>query len=316
MKNALKLTALAAVLTLAACSNDSDDKKATEETAESGEIEAVTDAATENFTANADYLVENKAKDGVIVTDSGLQYRIVNEGDGATPTADDFVTVHYAGRLIDGSEFDSSYKRGEPATFPAGGLIKGWTEALLLMQVGDKWELTIPSDIAYGERGAGGVIPPNATLVFDIELLGIKSEADLMAERDAAMAGFKNEQAAFLEENAEKGGITATASGLQYRVITEGSGKSPSATSQVTVHYAGTLINGDEFDSSYKRGEPISFGLNQVIAGWTEGVQLMKEGGKYEFFIPYNLGYGERGSRNIPPFATLIFTVELISVDS
>jgi len=316
VKNALKLTALAAALTLAACSNDSDDKKATEETSETVETEAVTDPSALNATANADYLVENKDKDGVIVTESGLQYRIVAEGDGATPTADEFVTVHYAGRLIDGTEFDSSYKRGEPATFPTGGLIKGWTEALLLMQVGDKWELTIPAEIAYGERGAGGVIPPNATLVFDIELLGIKSEADLNAERDAAMAGFKNEQAAFLEENAKKDGITATASGLQYRVITEGSGKSPSATSQVTVHYAGTLINGDEFDSSYKRGEPISFGLNQVIAGWTEGVQLMKEGGKYEFFIPYNLGYGERGSRNIPPFATLIFTVELISVDS
>ena len=324
MKNALKFTALAAVLTLAACSNDSDDKKATENATEeateensaAGEMEAVTETAALSAEENAAYLAENKDKDGVLVTESGLQYRIVSEGAGATPTADDFVTVHYAGRLIGGTEFDSSYKRGEPATFPAGGLIKGWTEALLLMQVGDKWELTIPADIAYGERGAGGVIPPNATLVFDIELLGIKSEADLAAERDAAMAGFKNEQSAFLEENTKKAGITTTASGLQYRVITEGTGKSPTATSQVTVHYAGTLISGDEFDSSYKRGEPISFGLDQVIKGWTQGVQLMKEGGKYEFFIPYNLGYGERGSRNIPPYATLVFTVELISVDS
>jgi len=320
MKNIRKLAAVAALVALGACSNDSDDKSETPETVETPEMaeteaSAAIDAA--NVKTNAAYLAENKAKDGVIETASGLQYRIVTEGDGATPTAESFVTVHYAGRLIDGTEFDSSYKRGEPATFPAGGLIKGWTEALLLMQVGDKWELTIPADIAYGPRGAGGVIPPNATLVFDIELLGIKTEADMMAEQQAMMAEFKTAQTAFLEENAKKDGITTTDSGLQYRVITEGTGKSPSATSKVTVHYAGTLIGGEEFDSSYKRGEPIDFGLNQVIEGWTEGVQLMKEGGKYEFFIPYSLGYGERGSgRNIPPFATLIFTVELISVDS
>ena len=317
MKNAGKLIAVAAVLALAACSNDSDDKSETAESTETETtIEAGTEASGEAVNADIAYLAENKAVNGVVETESGLQYRIVTSGSGATPTADDFVTVHYAGRLIDGTEFDSSYKRGEPATFPAGRLIKGWTEALLLMQVGDKWELTIPADIAYGERGAGGVIPPGATLVFDIELLGIKSEADLIAEQEAAMAGFKNEQAAFLAENTKKDGITTTASGLQYRVIAEGTGKAPGATSQVTVHYAGTLINGEEFDSSYKRGEPISFGLDGVISGWTEGVQLMKEGGKYEFFIPYDLGYGERGSSNIPPYATLIFTVELISVDS
>jgi len=317
LKNTLKFTAIAGVLALAACSDNSDDKKATDDASEIAEVEAPAKAAAMDAKANTDYLIKNKAKDDMQVTESGLQYRVVTEGSGATPTADDFVTVHYAGRLIDGTEFDSSYKRGEPATFPAGGLIKGWTEALLLMQVGDKWELTIPADIAYGERGAGGVIPPNATLIFDIELLGIKSEADLIAEREAAMEGFKNEQSAFLEENSKKEGVNTTASGLQYKVITEGTGQSPTATSKVTVHYAGTLINGEEFDSSYKRGEAISFGLNQVIRGWTEGVQLMKEGGKYEFFIPYDLGYGERGSgRNIPPFATLIFTVELISVDS
>ncbi|MEX0298223.1 MAG: FKBP-type peptidyl-prolyl cis-trans isomerase, partial [Kordiimonas sp.] len=125
-------------------------------------------------------------------------------------------------------------------------------------------------------------------------------------------------QQGFLENNAKQDGIKVTESGLQYRVIEEGNGeKSPTASSQVTVHYAGKLIDGSEFDSSYKRGEPASFPLNGVIGGWTEGLQLMKEGDKFEFFLPYELGYGARGSgRNIPPFATLIFTVELISVDS
>lgn len=268
---------------------------------------------------NADlaYLEENKKKEGVIVTDSGLQYRVIESGDGATPQASDIVTVHYAGRLVDGTEFDSSYKRGAPAQFPAGRLIQGWTEALLLMSVGDKWELTIPSDIAYGEAGAGGVIPGGATLVFDIELLDAKSEAEMRAEQEAAMETFKNAQFTFLDENAKEDGVSVTESGLQYKVLTEGDGKCPSATSQVTVHYEGKLINGEIFDSSYRRGETIQFGLNQVIPGWTEGLQLMKEGSTYELYIPYSIGYGERGSGgSIPPYATLIFKVELISVDS
>ncbi|MFT5400974.1 MAG: FKBP-type peptidyl-prolyl cis-trans isomerase, partial [Gammaproteobacteria bacterium] len=119
----------------------------------------------------------------------------------------------------------------------------------------------------------------------------------------------------YLKENAEKEGVTVTASGLQYSVITEGDGAKPVATDQVTVHYRGTLLNGTEFDSSYSRNEPATFGLNQVIAGWTEGVQLMNVGSKYQFVIPYNLAYGERGAgSSIGPFETLIFEVELIEI--
>lgn len=122
---------------------------------------------------------------------------------------------------------------------------------------------------------------------------------------------------AFLAENATKEGVQITESGLQYRVIEEGSGVNPSATSSVTVHYRGTLIDGTEFDSSYSRGEPATFGLNQVISGWTEGLQLMNVGSKYEFVIPSDLGYGERGTQGGPigPNATLIFEVELISIN-
>ncbi len=121
----------------------------------------------------------------------------------------------------------------------------------------------------------------------------------------------------YLKANADKEGITTTESGLQYKVLTQGDGAKPAATDQVTVHYRGTLIDGTEFDSSYSRGEPTSFALNQVIPGWTEGVQLMSVGSKYQFFIPYELAYGERGAGgSIGPFETLIFEVELLEIGS
>ncbi len=120
---------------------------------------------------------------------------------------------------------------------------------------------------------------------------------------------------AYLEENGKREGVITTKSGLQYEILTEGTGKSPKATDKVRCHYEGRLTDGSVFDSSYQRGEPADFGLNQVIAGWTEGVQLMKEGAKYRFHIPYLLGYGERGAgASIPPYATLVFDVELIKV--
>ncbi len=119
---------------------------------------------------------------------------------------------------------------------------------------------------------------------------------------------------AFLAQNKSKANIKSTASGLQYEVLMPGTGAKPAATDQVTVNYKGTLLSGVEFDSSYKRGEPITFGLDRVIPGWTEGVQLMQEGAKYRFFIPYNLAYGGREAGEIPPFSTLIFEVELIKV--
>lgn len=133
----------------------------------------------------------------------------------------------------------------------------------------------------------------------------------------AALAGKEAKQLGemFLADNAKRAGVVVTKSGLQYEVIQEGTGRQPKATDTVRCHYEGTLVNGKVFDSSYQRGEPCEFGLNQVIAGWTEGVQLMKEGAKYRFFIPYNLAYGERGAgASIPPCSALIFVVELIKV--
>lgn len=142
---------------------------------------------------------------------------------------------------------------------------------------------------------------------------------DLEQKQNAAKAeagkAAKEEGAKFLAENAKKEGITVTKSGLQYEVLTEGTGKKPKATDTVRCHYEGRLLDGSVFDSSYKRNAPADFGLQQVIAGWTEGVQLMSEGSKFRFYIPYMLAYGEGGAgAMIPPFATLIFDVELIKV--
>ena len=137
----------------------------------------------------------------------------------------------------------------------------------------------------------------------------------LQRKGEERLKNVKAEGEAFLAENARKEGIVTLPSGLQYQVLQEGNGKSPKATDQVKCHYEGTLINGKVFDSSYRRGEPATFPLNGVIAGWTEGLQLMKEGAKYRFFIPFNLAYGTRGAgQDIPPYATLIFDVELIEV--
>lgn len=132
------------------------------------------DKAAKNREAGLKFLAENKVKPGVLTLPDGLQYQILKEGNGPKPTAADKVKTHYHGTLIDGTVFDSSVDRGQPISFPVGGVIKGWTEALQLMPVGSKWRLFIPSELAYGDRGAGPKIGPGAALIFDVELLAIE----------------------------------------------------------------------------------------------------------------------------------------------
>jgi FKBP-type peptidyl-prolyl cis-trans isomerase len=139
-----------------------------------------------NLAASAAFLAENSAKEGVVVTESGLQYEVIEAGEGLKPGPDDTVEVHYRGTLIDGTEFDSSYSRGETVKFGVGQVIAGWTEALQLMSVGSKWKLAIPSDLAYGAGGAGQVIGPNATLIFDVELVSIPDEEEAAAAEPEA----------------------------------------------------------------------------------------------------------------------------------
>ncbi|MCD9458280.1 FKBP-type peptidyl-prolyl cis-trans isomerase [Marinibactrum halimedae] len=133
--------------------------------------EAAKAIADANSKEGQDYLTANAGKEGVVTTESGLQYKVITEGSGPKPTPTDTVTVHYRGTLIDGTEFDSSYGRGEPTSFPVNAVIAGWTEALQLMPEGSKWELYIPAELAYGPGGTGGLIGPNATLIFEVELL-------------------------------------------------------------------------------------------------------------------------------------------------
>ncbi|OJY27901.1 MAG: hypothetical protein BGO98_42140 [Myxococcales bacterium 68-20] len=214
------------------------------------------------------------------------------------PGPTDKVKVHYTGWTKDGKVFDSSIGK-DPLEFGVGDVITGWTEGLQLMVTGEKRRLWIPAALAYGERPRGGA--PAGDLVFDVELLEVKQgpkPPEVPADVKAAPADAKK-----------------TASGLAYKVLTKGKGtKHPAATDRVSVHYSGWTPDGKMFDSSVVRGEPTSFGLNQVIPGWTEGVQLMVEGEKTRFWIPSALAYGDTPKRPGAPAGPLVFDIELISI--
>ncbi|MCB8968021.1 MAG: FKBP-type peptidyl-prolyl cis-trans isomerase [Chloroflexota bacterium] len=232
---------------------------------------------------------------------SGLEYIELKAGTGATPKKGDKVAVHYTGKLENGRIFDSSYDRGQPIEFVlgTGRVIRGWDEGIALMQEGGKARLIIPPHLGYGERGAGAVIPPNATLIFEVELVNATTQAAAGGPAAVAAVDYKT-----------------TKSGLKYYDLVVGNGRSPRPQQMVAVHYTGWLENGEKFDSSRDRGQPFQFtlGAGQVIRGWDEGVADMQIGGKRQLVIPPNLAYGSRGASGvIPPNATLIFEVELIA---
>jgi len=224
-------------------------------------------------------------------TASGLASRVIEPGTGKKhPTAKDVVKVNYTGWTTDGQSFDSTVG-GAPLTFPLNQVIAGWTEGLQLMVKGEKRRLWIPEKLAYqGRPGA-----PAGMLVFDVELLDIIEVPKTPVDVAAAPADAKK-----------------TASGLCYKVLKPGTGKvHPKPTSVVTVHYAGWTTDGNGFDNSYQRGEPMSIGCNQVIPGWTEALSLMVEGEKARFWIPEALAYkGQKGA----PQGTLVFDVELLEI--
>jgi peptidylprolyl isomerase len=229
-------------------------------------------------------------------TASGLASKVLTPGTGKDkPTLTDSVEVHYTGWTTDGRMFDSSVKRGQPARFPVSGVIKGWTEGLQLMTVGEKRRFWIPANLAYGDSPGGG--RPAGMLVFDVELLGITSPPKVPPDVAAP------------PKNAKK-----TKSGIAYRVLTKGKGKEhPTADSTVEVHYSGWTTDGKMFDSSVTRGQPATFPLKAVIPGWTEGVQLMVVGEKTRFWIPGNLAY-DNSPRPGAPKGTLVFDVELLAI--
>lgn len=240
--------------------------------------------------------------DGYMTTDSGLQYKINEAGDGPKPEPGEVVVVHYTGFLEDGTEFDSSVG-SEPFSFALGqGLvIPGWDEGIALLNVGDKATLILPPELGYGAQGAGGgIIPPDATLTFEVELIDIKPGSPEAPSEVSA------------------DDYTTTESGLQYIDLVEGDGDVAESGQQVSVHYTGWLTDGTKFDSSLDRGSPFNFqlGAGSVIAGWDEGVAGMKVGGSRQLLIPSDLAYGETGAGGgiIPPGASLIFEVELLAV--
>ena len=229
-------------------------------------------------------------------TESGLKYEIGRLGDGRAPRADEIVKVKYILWSTKGAHVISSITREEPMVgevsklgFP-GRRLEFLSEVVGLMKRGGACRVEVPPALCFGNQRVGP-LPAGATTVWDLELVDI---------------------IAFSKSDPQK--LKKTASGLMYEVLVEGEGRSPGPRSQVRVHYTGWLLNGKRFDSSHARGQPSTFPLNGVIAGWTEGLQLMKEGATYKFTIPANLAYGAQAKRGIPPNSTLIFYVDLIAV--
>ncbi len=232
-------------------------------------------------------------------TASGLASKVLqaappSKSAAGRPGGRDRVTVHYTGWTTDGKMFDSSVTRGQPASFPLDGVIAGWTEGLQLMTPGEKRRFWIPVGLAYqGRPGA-----PAGTLVFDVELISFEKAPEPPTTPTDVAAAPRT--------------ATKTASGLASRVIRRGTGtRHPAATSTVQVHYSGWTTDGNMFDSSVMRGEAATFPLNGVIAGWTEGVQLMVEGERRRFWIPESLAYQGRPGA---PAGMLVFDVELIRI--
>jgi peptidylprolyl isomerase len=225
-------------------------------------------------------------------TPSGLASKVLTPGTGKTrPAKTDLVTVHYTGWTTDGKMFDSSHARKTPSTFPLDRVIQGWGEGVQLMTVGEKRRFWIPQTLAYnGQPGR-----PAGMLVFDVELLDM-NPSPRVPPADVA---------------APPPDAKRTSSGLAYKSLRPGTGsRHPERDSTVTVHYTGWTTDGKMFDTSLEKGQPISFGLGDVIQGWTEGVQLMTIGEKMRFWIPERLAYkGER-----PPRGMLVFDVELINI--
>jgi|GEM_PF-463080 len=246
-----------------------------------------------------DFYEDYAAQDGVVMTDSGLLYRVIQNAEGILPTAESVAVFDFIGSLVDGEQFNNTFENDQPAIAPLNTLPSGLQEGLMLAPIGSRYEFVLPPDLGYSDNPPYG-IPPGAFLIFEIDLLHSN-----------------NYDPIFLNKNAQREDVTVTESGFQYRILEEGSGATPNISSNVSVEYTGTLIYGETFDTSRDTDGPATFNLSGVIDGFAEGVQLMQEGARYEFFLPADLAYGSQPPQNssLYPGAALIFDVELVSVN-
>jgi peptidylprolyl isomerase len=260
--------------------------------AAASEATAPTEAASEPTAINPE---------DIVTTTSGLQYIEVMPGSGPQPQPGEIVTVHYTGKLADGTKFDSSYDRGEPIRFPLGQgmVIAGWEEGIGMMNKGGEATLIIPPDLAYGDAGFDSIVPANATLTFDVELVDISPGSPAAPTEVDEAAYTVNEQ------------------GLKVVDLVTGDGPAIRNGQLVVAHYTGWLEDGTKFDSSIDRNEPFTFnlGMGQVIPGMDLGVRDMTVGSVRQLVIPPELAYGAEGAGGvIPPNATLIFEIELLEI--
>ncbi len=247
-------------------------------------------------------------------TENGVKYVVIEKGDGESgfPSPADRVTVHYAGRLAaDGTEFDSSYERGEPSSFRLNQVIPGWTEGLQKMQVGDQFMFHIPSDLGYGAMGAGGDIPPDADLMFRVALLEIEEAMVPDEEAWAKMSPWPTDS----DE------IIRTPTGLEYYIISSGEADAPSPGPKdyAVVHFEGRLDDGLVADSTFVDQNSRIFPIEQLVPGWSEMLQAMHKGDRWIVRVPPHLMYGEEGYGRIPPNAVVrfeVFVEEVIPVEA
>ena len=260
-------------------------------------------------------------------TSSGIYIIESTQGQGIKIDSGSMVKLHFIVSTIDGKEIFSSMDRPEPLKFEYGQKFDtpGLEEAVGTLKKGSKVKVVVPSNMAFGEMGRSNIVPPYATLIYDVEIVDVQTKADYEKEQaemkkkeaqkqEAAKKDESMLRQKYLQDN--KITVKPTASGLYYIEKAKGTGTQAAPGKKVKVHYTGTLLNGTKFDSSRDRNEPFEFtlGKGQVIKGWDEGIALMKKGGKATLVIPSTIGYADRDMGEIPPYSTLVFDVELIDV--
>lgn len=259
---------------------------------------------------------------------SGIYFIETTPGKGAKIDSGMWVSVHFKVSLIEGKQLFSSYERNEPMSFEYGKRFDtpGVEEAIGMMKKGGKATVIVPSKLAFGETGRGGIVPPFATMIYDLEIVNVqtkaeheKAMADEKKKAEEKLSKSKAEEKSNMDKYLKEKGITAkpTASGLYYIEKVKGTGTRAVAGKTVKVHYTGTLLNGTKFDSSRDRNQPpyeFTLGQHQVIQGWDEGIALMNVGGKATLIVPSSLAYGGEDKGIIPPYSTLVFELELMDV--